>query len=381
MFEGEDAKNAYLQLIFATEIYAQRYVYSSINSTSGKTWLEDFAAKMNSVAAAFNTMSDTDKATFDTELGALYTTYKSILDDYNSEDDGEVDLGDWADDFEELKEAVLNLELAYAIVSESGSYYDLFFTAYERVISIANRILADNTVPADIKRTFVYSELYSTSSLDKILDPDFVIDPEDEIFWSYDYVISVYRSMYVNALLSMADGSGLYDYYQQFGFTSFMDRIYDVIWAYMGAEKDATDMFEKDKVLEAMKSFAKMDPAAQIMFILYIEGEDGLYYSAISAFLKEEFSANVAAVGEILMGVEMDALIYNYYTVMLENDGATEEEVAEAAAAFVASYEEFETAVSELDEAEREAFNTAFAEIINVYKALAEKVASDSVEG
>lgn len=381
MFEGEDAKNAYLQLIFATEIYAQRYLYSTINATSGKTWLEDFTERMNSVTAALDTMSDADKALFNTELGTLYATYMGLLEDYTAEgEDPEVDLGDWADDFAEFEEAVLNLELAYAILSQGANYYDMFFSAYERALTIANRILTDPLVPASVKEAFVYNEMYSTSSLDKMLDPDFVVDPEEEVFWTYDYVLSVYRSMYVNALITLGGGASLYDYYQLYGFQNFMNKSYDLIWAYMGSEKGAEDIFEKDKVLDIMNDFCNMEVNAQMMFILYIEGENGLYYTAISEFLKEEFTENVAAAGELFIALEMEAIIYNYYSFMIENDGATEEELAAAAESLIDAHTELETALSGLSEDERKEFNDAFGEMLAVYEAIVESAVSTPAE-
>lgn len=382
LFEGEDAKNAYLQLVFASEIYAQRYIYSALNPESDKTWLSDFTERMNAVTAALGTMSDADKAIFNTELGALYTTYLGILEDYSGTDSDEIQLGDFADDFAELHEAVLNLELAYAILSEGVNYYDMFFAAYERVIAISERILKDPLLTDELREYFIYSEIYSTSSLDKMIDPEFTIAPEDEVFWSYDYVISVYRSMYVNALLTLGGGVSLYDYYQLYGFSDFMNKSYDLIWAYMGSEKDATDMFEKDKVLDIMKDFSKMDVNAQMMFILYIEGEYGLYYDAITEFLAEEFSVNVADAGELLIALEMNAIIYNYYSFLAENSAdVTDAERAEieaaleeAAEALTASYAELADAIEALSDTEEAEFNAAFSEIFATYKAVADSL-------
>lgn len=380
MFESEDAKNAYLQLIFATEIYAQRYIYSAIHIGVEKTWLVDFSERMNAVATALGKMPEADKALFNAELGELYATYADILESYKSSgSSSKPDLGEWADDFAELEDAILKLELAYAIISEGDGYYDMFFTAYERVLTIANRILNDPSVPKHVKEAFLYSELYSTSSLDKILNPEFVIDPAKEVFWSYDYVISVYRSMYVNALLTIGGDTSLYDYYQIYGFDRFMNMAYDVIWAYMGSEKDAEDIFEKDKVLGVMNEFCKMDVNAQMMFILYIEGEYGLYYTAVSEFLYEEFSANVAAAGELLVALEMDAIIYNYYGFMLENESASEADLKEAAEALTEAYAALTEALSKLTAEEQNEFNAAFGDILAVYEALAESVSPAAV--
>jgi hypothetical protein len=335
---------------------------------------------MNAVATALGKMPAADKALFNAEFGELYATYADILESYKSSgSSSKPNLGEWADDFAELEDAILKLELAYAIISEGDGYYDMFFTAYERVLTIANRILSDPSVPKHVKEAFLYSELYSTSSLDKILDPEFVIDPAKEVFWSYDYVISVYRSMYVNALLTIGGDTSLYDYYQIYGFDRFMNMAYDVIWAYMGSEKDAEDIFEKDKVLGVMNEFCKMDVNAQMMFILYIEGEYGLYYTAVSEFLYEEFSANVAAAGELLVALEMDAIIYNYYGFMFENESASEADLKEAAEALTEAYSALTEALSKLTAEEQNEFNAAFGDILAVYEALAESVSPAAV--
>lgn len=376
MFETEAGKDAYLQLILATEIYAQRYIYSTINGSSSD-WLTAFSANLAAVKAILegSDMSAADKELFNAELGAIYNKYNVILNSYtaSSPDSGSgsntgVDLGEWADEFAELEEAVLDLELAYAILSEGANYYDMFFSAFERVWSLSLSILGSGDEFA--RNLFIYSELYSTSSLDRILDEDFTIDPEDEVFWTYDYVLSVYRSMYINALMTM----GIYDYYVEYGMVEFMDMAYDVIWAYMGAAKDADDIFDKDLALAVMKKFSEMDVTAQVVFAIYIEGEYGIYYTAISEFFKEEFSVDVASVAELLVNMEMEAIIYKYYASYIESDEITADDIVEYAEAFVAAYDEVMTEYNKLDATEKEEFNAAFSDILAIYTALVNEI-------
>ena len=369
MFTTEAAKDAYIQLVLATEIYAQRYIYSTLNP-SAPNWLDAFSAKLGAVKAALegSAMTADEKALFNAELGAIYAKYTTILNGYTSTEpddgDGEIDFGEWADDFAELEDAVLNLELAYAILSEGVNYYDMFFAAYERVWAISQRIL--NSGDDFAKNVFIYSEIYSTSSLDRILDTSFEIDPEDEIFWTYDYVVSVYRSMYVNALLTI----GIYDYYREYGMAEFMDMSYDVIWAYMGASSDATDIFDPAKVIAVMNKFSSLDVVSQIIFTMYIEGEYGLYYTAISEFLLEDFSDSIAAVGELLVSMEMEAIIYKYIAYLYEDGSATAAELATYEEALETAYNTFMTAYEDLTDAEQDTFDAAFGDLAGVYAEL-----------
>ena len=379
MFTGEDAKNAYLSLVFATEFYAQRY--------TSDTWLDSFIKNMNTVTAALDTMSDADLAVFNAELRGIYDEYMLLLADHTKDDEStegdegtepepeeELDLGEWADEFAELQDAVLGAELSYMLIDQGYAMYDLFLTAYERLWTLSNKILTE--APENIRNVFIHEALYSLSSLDRLLDPDTAIDPETEQFWSYDYVLSVYRAVYVNLQLSI--GGGIYDLYRGSNMAEFMDKAYDLIWALMWSDEDDTEIFDKNKVLDLMKSFCDMDIESQIIFILYIEGETGMYYDSIDTFL-DSYSANVKAAVSKLLEVEMSAIVYNYYLAIAGDDEETAEDIALALEELNAAYAAFNTAYGALTAEELAEFED-FNYIYDFYKTLVEGINAGSNE-
>lgn len=370
MFETQEGKDAYLALILATEAYAQRF--------TSATWLETFRANMKTVADALagTAMSNADKVVFEAELRAIYDEYCALLANY-PEDGNEGDapaapnLGEWEDDFAELEEAIIGVELAYLLLEQGYSMYDLFFTSFERAQAIADRILASDN--EEVKAIFVHEALYSLSSLDRFLDPETTIDPATEVFWSYDYVMSVYRAVYVNAQVSL--GGSIYDLYQAHNLAGFMNQAYDLIWALMWSEEGQTDIFDEAKIVALMESFCTMDPEAQMLFVLYIEGEYGMYYEALFTFF-DSYSADVNSALAALLDVEMSAIAYHYYVDLHESGEATDEELTEAINDLLADYAVFETAYAAIDTTEETAEFSAFNNVYEFYKTLVESVNS-----
>ena len=170
LFETQAGKDAYLALMLAAEAYAQRF--------TSQTWLDTFRSNMKVVSDALNgtDMSDADKAAFENELGVIYSDYCILLVAHPDGDgDGpdnpneELDLGEWADEFAELQDALIGVELSYLLLEQGYPMYDLFFTSFERAQLIADQILNNGT--DEIKCIFIHESLYSLSSLDRFLDP------------------------------------------------------------------------------------------------------------------------------------------------------------------------------------------------------------------
>ena len=363
-FETQTGKDAYLALMLATEAYAQRF--------TNETWLDTFRTNMQKVADALagTEMSAADKTFFTAELGTVYNEYCALLAEYDapSEPDEELDLGDWADEFQALEDAVIGVELGYTFLQQGYPMYDLFFTAFERAQKIANEILASGD--EEIKSIFLHKALYSLSSLDKFLDPETPIDPETEVFWSYDYVLSVYRAIYVNAQISI--GEGVYDMYRGHNMSEFMNKAYDLIWALMWSQEGDTEIFEKAKVLDLMESFCRMDLEAQMLFVLYIEGEYGMYYETLAAFLESCYSENVANAISALLDVEMSAITYNYYLSLYELGDVTEAELLELLDELQAAYTVYEEARGAITDAAELQELEDFANIHAFYQELVE---------
>ena len=340
MFDSAVGKDAYLALMIATEAYAQRYNID--------TWLEEFKGCLEYIAAALegNNMSAADKERFMLELGEIYNKYKNLLPKEDGTPDQSIDLGEWADDFAELEKVVVNLELSYALMNEGATYYSLFFSAFEKAQAIANRILTE--APDHIKEYFIYHEAYSLSALDKLLDPTLVV--EDEQFWSYDYVVTFYRAIYVNALIAFSDG--IYDYYMAYDMPAFMATAYDLYWNYLWGEE-----YDKAVLMDVMTAFRGLHPDAQVIFLFYFEGEDGLYYMAIEEFLNATYESDkVTSAVSALFEVEMQYVLFNYYYeyyyAYYESEQISKEEldaiVAQLLPDMKAAYEAFNTAYAAL---------------------------------
>lgn len=370
LFETQEGKDAYLALMLATEAYAQRF--------TSETWLDTFRANMKVVADALSgtAMSSADKTLFNTELGTIYSDYQKLLAEYPEVNDPAnpeqaPDLGVWADKFEELEDAIVGVELSYMLIQQGYAMYDIFFSAYERAQALADEIMTEGS--DEIKYIFIHNALYSLSTLDRFLDPETPIDPETEIFWSYDYVISVYRSIYVNMQVSI--GGSIYDLYRQYNMSSFLNKTYDLIWALMWSNEGDTEIFEKAKILDLMDTFSKMDLEAQMLFVLYIEGESGMYYESLYTFL-DGYSAKVSEAAAALLDVEMSTISYKYYALLHESGDATEEELAEALNALKEAYEIFKTAYAGLVTPEELAEFADFNNLYEYYKAYVEAATS-----
>jgi len=371
LFNSQAGKDAYISLILATELYAQRFTNSDWllgYETEDGEKVEGFNDKMNKIAEALKTMSAEDLTLFNADFGTIYADYRKIFDAYNPTDDGEggegtdteIDLGEWKDEFNALKSVVGHLEAAYTAVNQGVNIYNVFFSTFERAQKLYNHIL--NNAPENIKYILIHEGLYEAT----ITNED---SSTETIFWSYDYVMSVYRAMYVNALVSL----GSYDIYKEYEMAALMDMTYELYWI--------NDM---SKTIDAMEYFCNMDIEAQIIFILYFNMDESFsYYAAIESSLKDAgYSENVQNAVIKLLDVEMSAIIYNFYTSIIadSDEEMTDEVEAELAVALDelnTAYAAFTDAYGALTTEELAEFED-FDYVYNFYKTLVEKVNSDN---
>ena len=300
VFTTDAAKGAYRDLVAAIELYAQRYTNTS--------WKEAFDARIQSINAVYGEiMAGADAEPFSNYLLNAYNEYLMIYNKYHSDEKAEVDLGDWADDFVELKEAMLSVELASQLLQGGLPMYSLYLSAFERVQAIVDRIM---TAPDDIIEAYLHAELYCINEFSYMLDPDApeVMPEEEKIYWSFDYVVSLFRETYIKALMSF-NGESVYDYYVFANMSKFVDSSYDVIWKYLYTEEGAVTEFDKEKVLAAIKNFSDLDVVAQTLFVL-MESEQGYYYIAISDFITNEYSELVANAAIKTLELEQAYMLY-----------------------------------------------------------------------
>ena len=139
--------------------------------------------------------------------------------------------------------------------------------------------------------------------------------------------------------------------------------------------EDVIDIFEKEKIINLMESFCSMDLEAQLLFMLYIEGESGQYYESLNTFLNA-YSENVSNAVKILLDVEMGAIAYNYYVMLHESGDITAEELEAALNDMNEAYAAFEAAYQALTDTELAEF-ADFENVYEFYKALLADVNSD----
>ena len=108
-FTTKDAKDAYQNLMLATELYAQRALYSN--------WHEEVTKMLADVKTAYDEkMSEADKAVFEKMLMGIYEQYSGYMEIYDrgaaitTPDGLKEALGEWEGDFIALQDALLSAE-------------------------------------------------------------------------------------------------------------------------------------------------------------------------------------------------------------------------------------------------------------------------------
>ena len=294
---SEGSVVAYNDLVLAMEIYAQRM--------NRENWKAEFTAKLDNVQAAYDKMNADDKAAFDKYLRAFYDKYVDIRDSYVLTD-GLIDLGEWADEFEALDEAVLSVEVALSLIQKETPVYGLFFSAYERAQRLADYILQN--APAEIVEAYYYEARYGANAEEDGMATD------NYVASTYEYVMTTYRNMYINYLLTTVG----YDAYLASKLPAFLNACYDLEW-------NCIYQYEYDRahVLGILKSFRELSLEEQIMFV-QLEGENGYYYEALTDFFAQTYTEAAAKLATSLLSLEEQCILYNFYVA----NGAEAEDLA-----------------------------------------------------
>lgn len=365
LFENEEAQVAYNELVIAMELYAQRF--------SSDTWLEDFRARLDKVQQAYDAMSDADQEVFDQKLGFAYNKYLAIS--ARCDEEPVMPEGVWEEKFRELDEAIQLIEFAYTIISQPEyqiPMYNMLLSACERALKIEAEILACGD--PDILDIYYYEPLHV-----KLLPDELPEGGEDNteggtdaeatpMTYTYEYMMGVYRGVYVSTLLTMMD-VGIYDSYVASDLKAFEEMTYDVMWRYAMSDPESTEkVFDRETVLAVMESFVKLSLDEQTMFIL-MESDYGYYYEALAFFLEEAFTEKASNVAIRMLTLEQKCLVY---AVLM--DDASLEDVRN-------TLDEMKELYRQLDEAGAEEDKASFAdleELYATYVAKAEQLIADA---
>ena len=289
---GDNAE-VYNDLVIAIEIYAQRMI-------SG-TWYADFTSRMDNVTEAYEAMSADEKAIFDQYLGAIYQKYLNIRN--NHVDSTELtDLGEWEDDFAALKDALFEVEIAASFIQEGQPIYSVFLSAYERAMKLANAILEN--APTEIVEAYIHEGRYG---LDENGQPMDGVVP-----MSYEYVMTNYRTMYINCLLSGMEGGSIYDGYMESNLPDFLDKCHHLHWVYLLSMVSGYEVeYEQEQVMAAVNAFRELTLDEQVTFIL-LEGNTSIYYSALDAYMMNYMTEGAAQLASRLIMVEQYCVIIGF---------------------------------------------------------------------
>ncbi len=289
---SEEQKDTYDNLILAIEIYANRFGYED--------WESDFTSRMDKVTAALPGMNDWDRQSFDKYLGDAYEKYSAIRAGLNKA----TDLGEWADEFDLMRSAIMDIQIAYSLIEDhSSAVYNYFFAAYERLAFIANDII--NRAPEKVVMAYYHEALFEMYSADAEAGTEAVC-------CTYDYAVSLYRNLFTDYLIFFGSSKiNLYDTYIERNMGEFLNAYYDMVNAFMNREEGETT-FDVAKTLAAIKQFRLLDSESKAFFMI-MEGEIDMYYAALELFISEELSAGAAEVATKLYTLEQ--YYYNYQLV------------------------------------------------------------------
>ena len=298
-FSDSAAADAYNNLMIAIEIYAQRATLED--------WKTEFNTRYDNIKSIYSNMSNSDKAVFDLYFSTIFSKYELLLIRHSGSGNS-TNLGEWADEFEALNEALTNAGEGYQLLSEGLTVYAPLFSAYERATQIANHILKN--APKSIVEAYYHDDLFSIPYTDS---DGYTIT----IQCSYDFAMQYYRSGFATGLVmfTYADQSmNIYAWYNELNMGEVMNACYDIIWSYFNRTP-----YDREATVSFMEMLSKLDSERQVLFFL-MEIE-GFYYAAIDEFINSGFTSEAADVADKLIALEQAYLMYLYYPVADNYEG------------------------------------------------------------
>jgi hypothetical protein len=284
-------------------------------------------------------------------FGEALEKYSVIRARYNTpETETDLKALGWEDEFLELKEALDTVDIAYQFINSGYAVYGMYFSAYERAEKLAQYII--NNAPPQVVDAYYHELLYKFENAP--LSPEEGTDTGEssQTEWTMEYAMSIYRSLYITMQINL-NGSCIYDVYNDVNMAEFYDKYFDMVWSYLLSGDEDENVFDREKCIECIKAFEKLDLAGQLIFVMS-EGEIVVsdepttpYYLALDAFIAEEFTG--AAANLLYKLIELEEY-YLYFFTMLDEESynslvtllAEVEELKEALATNPADVESFE---------------------------------------
>lgn len=298
---SDDGDVLFADLMLAIEYYMNRY-----NDSTGQT-VVNFVTRMNKINAEFEKMSDADKALVRQYFGTVIDQYNRYAKDYANFPDSiaTIDLGNYADDFQAIADAIVKVDTAYAYVQKNYALFAPLLSAYEEAEVLVNGLLKKATDAGDTDIVYAYyHQVYAIAK---------------NYALPLSYAMQNYRSAYLWCLTDYSKvgnylfGSSvpLYNYYNQEELQPFMADASYVIWTGMNFNEEVeTNFRDKTRVLNAMKAFRELDAENQYLFLLLDNKSGNYYYKGIALFLQEVLSSDAMDAANKLLEVEQSYVIY-----------------------------------------------------------------------
>ena len=385
---SDEGDAVYNKLVIAMELFAQRY--------TKENWVDDFTSRMDEIKVAYEKLSDEDKAYLETSYNKYIAIRGRFAIDTDTEANVETkpELGEWADEFEALKEAIMKVEIAGALVeyaAEQGAFpkYGLFFSAYEGARAISDYILEN--APQEIIDAYYYSSIYNRDDMLSGMENEGSTEDgtetggentetedteaADRIFVSLEYIMGTYRALYINYQLTAMEGGSAYYIYNSGKLPEFYENAYYLIWDFMLSDDDTqTDVFDpsapvfnKEKTMAAINLFRELSLDEQMLFILFEGDVPSYYYMAVSAFTQEICTDSAGSVAMKLVYLEQSVVTYKF-----ESNAENLETIKSSLAAIEAEYIKLE--------GEDKASFAPFEEMYDYYVKLCNKYITEAEE-
>ena len=334
-----ESTHAMLQdLLLAMEYYMNNSLYADA--------LSNFDAKMESLRAAYQTLSQEDQAAFDQYLGKTYRKYLRL---HEIQKNGvSVDQQSYQPLFQEMVQAIRDFGIMYSNLAnvETGGLNEgmmaATIAAYERASLLAKQIQA---LGNDEIMALFYTQIMDFTEENRM--------PLDTALMNlrWNFIVLMHRTTY-----SITDSEGAsrsyfaWDFYRSGALSEFLGEAFGM----MKLQYQGSTAFDAAKIQMLMRMFREnilQDPTAITAF--YTFDGDYFYYGGLRSFFTKVLTAENLALAEKLL--EAERWLCNYRTAATEEEKAAclasfEAVMAEAVNLYgaVTNTENFETYLSEM---------------------------------
>ncbi len=281
------AREIFSSLLIAMEYYAR---YDADSSAPA-----GFEEAMEAAETGYSALTPDEKASFDGKLLFLLEKYRTAREDLKKT---AAIPADWQADFDALKTAMVHIASAYGKLQQGQNAAAALLASFEKGEELVRKITQSGNAAALTAFTRGACGLYTNY-------------PQ----WTWDYCWMNMRYQAVSFLTGQkitvqGDAASLvWESYSGSALRGFLAKAESLIWSTLGE----TAQFGKEEVLALMKEFRGLDAGSRCLLIA-LDGQRGLYYSALETYFKGLFSEGWAStVAQSLFALERAYAAYEYH--------------------------------------------------------------------